>query len=61
MAAYAEGLNILHHADAGLRQREVSAEISPLRDPDHYKYELDLARSASCGGAAVWSRPGCST
>ncbi len=51
MAAYAEGLNILKHADAGLKQREVSAEITPLRDPDMYKYELDLPAVAE-----VWRR-----
>ena len=42
MAAYAEGLNILKHADAGLHQREVSAEITPLRDPELYRYQLDI-------------------
>ncbi len=42
MAAYAEGLNILHHADVGLHEREIDAETSPLRDPDLYQYELDL-------------------
>ena len=42
MAAYAEGLNILKHADAGQRQREVSAEITPLRDPGLYQYQLDI-------------------
>ncbi len=42
MAAYAEGLNILKHADEGLRQREVSAEVTPLRDPELYQYQLDL-------------------
>ncbi len=42
MAAYAEGLNILHHANAGLHQREVDAETTPLRDPELYQYELDL-------------------
>ncbi|MDQ6682607.1 MAG: decarboxylating 6-phosphogluconate dehydrogenase [Chloroflexota bacterium] len=42
MAAYAEGLNILKHADAGLQQREVSAEITPLRDPQLYQYQLDI-------------------
>jgi len=42
MAAYAEGLNILEHADAGRAQREVSAEITPLRDPALYQYELDI-------------------
>ncbi len=42
MAAYAEGLNILRHADAGLHQREVSAEVTPLRDPGLYRYQLDI-------------------
>jgi 6-phosphogluconate dehydrogenase len=42
MAAYAEGLNILRHAGAGLASREVDAETSPLRDPKMYQYELDL-------------------
>ena len=43
MAAYAEGLNILHHAGAGLQARAVDAETSPLREPELYQYELDLA------------------
>jgi 6-phosphogluconate dehydrogenase len=43
MAAYAEGLNILKHADVGLHQRDVDAETTPLRDPEHYQYEFDLA------------------
>jgi 6-phosphogluconate dehydrogenase len=43
MAAYAEGLNILHHADAGLRTRETDAETTPLRHAGHYQYQLDLA------------------
>ncbi|MCX6386148.1 MAG: decarboxylating 6-phosphogluconate dehydrogenase [Solirubrobacterales bacterium] len=38
MAAYAEGLNILNHADAGLHQREEDAETTPLRDPEYYQY-----------------------
>jgi 6-phosphogluconate dehydrogenase len=42
MQAYAEGFNILHHADAGLRRREADAETAPLRDPELYQYELDL-------------------
>jgi 6-phosphogluconate dehydrogenase len=42
MAAYAEGLNILRHADAGLEAREINAETSPLRDPELYRYQLDL-------------------
>jgi 6-phosphogluconate dehydrogenase len=43
MAAYAEGLNILHHANAGLQTRTVDAETTPLRNPEHYQYELNLA------------------
>ncbi|MGH7509702.1 MAG: phosphogluconate dehydrogenase (NAD(+)-dependent, decarboxylating) [Gemmatimonadales bacterium] len=42
MAAYAEGLNILHHAGVGLHTRQADAETTPLRHPDHYRYELDL-------------------
>jgi 6-phosphogluconate dehydrogenase len=42
MAAYAEGLNILHHAGAGLNQREIDAETTPLREPELYQYSLDL-------------------
>ena len=51
MAAYAEGLNILSHADAGLHSREIDAETTPLRDPQHYQYELDLPAIAE-----VWRR-----
>src|SRR5579864_5122676 len=43
MAAYAEGLNILHQADAGKHAREVDAETSPLRRPELYQYDLNLA------------------
>jgi 6-phosphogluconate dehydrogenase len=43
MAAYAEGLNILHHANVGTRRREVDAETTPLRNPEHYRYDLNLA------------------
>jgi len=42
MQAYAEGLNVLKHANIGLHAREADAETTPLRDPDHYMYELDL-------------------
>ena len=42
MAAYAEGLNILHHAGVGLAGREIDAETSPLREPELYQYTLDL-------------------
>jgi len=42
MAAYAEGLNILHKANAGKKSREVDAETSPLRNPEHYQYDLNL-------------------
>ena len=43
MAAYAEGLNILHHANAGLVERPADAETAPLRDGEYYCYDLDLA------------------
>jgi len=43
MAAYAEGLNILHKANIGKQQREVDAETTPLRNPEHYQYDLNLS------------------
>jgi 6-phosphogluconate dehydrogenase len=42
MAAYAEGMNILENADIGTRQHGVDAETTPLRDPEHYQYALNL-------------------
>jgi 6-phosphogluconate dehydrogenase len=42
MAAYAEGLNILANADAGLRHRDADAETAPLESPENYQYEMDL-------------------
>jgi 6-phosphogluconate dehydrogenase len=42
MQSYAEGLNVLRHANVGMAERETDAETTPLRDPDHYRYELDL-------------------
>ncbi len=43
MAAYAEGMNILGHANAGMAGRAADAETTPLRNPDHYRYDLNLA------------------
>ena len=43
MAAYAEGLNILKHANAGKQSREVDAETTPLRNPEEFQYEFNLA------------------
>jgi 6-phosphogluconate dehydrogenase len=51
MAAYAEGMNILHHADVGLATHEVDAETSPLREPELYQYSFDLPDVAE-----VWRR-----
>jgi 6-phosphogluconate dehydrogenase len=51
MAAYAEGLNILKHANAGKTQREADAETTPLRDPEHYQYDFNLADVSE-----VWRR-----
>ena len=42
MAAYAEGLNILKHANVGKTGREIDAETTPLRNPEHYQYDLNL-------------------
>jgi len=42
MAAYAEGLGVLRDANVGKKQDTVDAETTPLRDPEHYQYELDL-------------------
>ncbi len=42
MAAYAEGLNILHHANVGNETHEEDAETTPLRHPELYQYDLDL-------------------
>jgi 6-phosphogluconate dehydrogenase len=46
MAAYAEGFNILKHADAGLGQRATDAETAPLSNPSHFQYQLDIASIA---------------
>jgi 6-phosphogluconate dehydrogenase len=43
MAAYAEGLNILKHANAGKTRRDTDAETTPLRNPEHYQYDFNLA------------------
>lgn len=42
MAAYAEGLNVLHHANEGNAERAADAETTPLRYPDHYQYDFNL-------------------
>jgi len=51
MAAYAEGLNIIKNANAGKVKREVDAETTPLRNPELYQYDVDLAQVAE-----VWRR-----
>jgi 6-phosphogluconate dehydrogenase len=51
MAAYAEGLNILKHANVGKTKRDVDAETTPLRNPEHYQYDLNLPDVAE-----VWRR-----
>jgi len=57
MAAYAEGLNILKHANVGKRGRTIDAETTPLRDPDHYQYDFSLADVAELwrGGSVIAS------
>jgi 6-phosphogluconate dehydrogenase len=51
MAAYAEGLNVLHHANAGKQSEEHSAETTPMDQPQYYSYDLDIAKVAE-----VWRR-----
>jgi 6-phosphogluconate dehydrogenase len=51
MAAYAEGLAVLHAANVGTKPDVIDAETTPLRDPEHYKYDFDLADIAE-----VWRR-----
>jgi len=51
MAAYAEGLNILRHANIGKRSFAKDAETTPLRHPEHFQYEMNLPDIAE-----VWRR-----
>jgi 6-phosphogluconate dehydrogenase len=51
MAAYAEGLNIISKADAGLQTREMDAETAPLENPEYYQYDIDTTEVAE-----VWRR-----
>jgi 6-phosphogluconate dehydrogenase len=51
MAAYAEGLNIIKNADAGMHQREADAETAPMEEPAYYEYEIDTTEVAE-----VWRR-----
>jgi 6-phosphogluconate dehydrogenase len=51
MAAIAEGLSIIKHADAGEHMEEIDAETTPLRDPEYYRYNIDVGEVAE-----VWRR-----
>ena len=51
MAAYAEGMNVLRAANIGKQTHDIDAETTPLRDPEHYQYDLNLADIAE-----VWRR-----
>ena len=51
MASYAEGLNILHHANVGKQRQTEDAETTPLRHPEYYMYDLNIADIAE-----VWRR-----
>ncbi|HLY34566.1 MAG TPA: decarboxylating 6-phosphogluconate dehydrogenase [Jatrophihabitantaceae bacterium] len=51
MAAYAEGLNVLYHANAGKIEQAHSAEVTPLEQPQYYQYDLDIAKVTE-----VWRR-----
>jgi 6-phosphogluconate dehydrogenase len=51
MAAYAEGLNVLHHANEGSAERTADAETTPLRNPEHFQYDFNIAEITE-----VWRR-----
>jgi 6-phosphogluconate dehydrogenase len=51
MAAYAEGMNVLHNANIGKRTHEIDAETAPVRNPEDYQYDINLADVAE-----VWRR-----
>jgi 6-phosphogluconate dehydrogenase len=51
MASYAEGMSVLREANIGKRKHEIDAETTPLRDPEHYQYDLNLRDVAE-----VWRR-----
>lgn len=51
MAAYAEGLNVLHHANVGKVERAADAETTPLKHPEHFQYDFNVADIAE-----VWRR-----
>lgn len=54
MAAYAEGINILKHANIGFKQQDIDAESTPLQNPEDYQYNIDVADVADV--AEVWRR-----
>jgi 6-phosphogluconate dehydrogenase len=51
MAAYAEGMNILRHANVGMEKHEADAETTPLRRPEYYRYDIEVDKVAE-----VWRR-----
>jgi 6-phosphogluconate dehydrogenase len=51
MAAYAEGMNILRHANVGMETHAADAETTPLRRPEYYRYQIELDKVAE-----VWRR-----
>ena len=51
MASYAEGLNVLEHADAGLGSSDADAETTPMEHPERYRYAIDIAEVAE-----LWRR-----
>ena len=62
MAAFAEGLNILHNADVGIMAAEHSAEVAPMEEPEYYQFDIDTAKvtelwRARLGGLVLAARP----
>jgi 6-phosphogluconate dehydrogenase len=53
MASYAEGLDIIKNADAGLRQRGIDAETAPLEQPEYCNHQIDTTEVAEVWGGSV--------
>ena len=61
MAAIAEGLSIIRHANAGKATQVVDAETTPLREPEAYQYDIDVGEVAEVWRRGAWSSRGWST
>jgi len=58
MASFAEGLNILHNANAGTKSTQGDAETAPMEEPEFYQFDIDTTSVPKSGGAGVSSSRG---